>query len=138
VRGSLSSFYLVILSGECAYVVLSRYVLVVCLCAIVAGAVQHSSFWVLCLGHTGWLRRGTRTRTRARTQTWHNCRAHLLHLFQSAVLSLSHSLSLACDLRRVTSARHIGWLRPIGCLMFRSHSLQKSPIISGSFSEKDQ
>jgi len=92
--------------------------------------------WVLCLGHTGWLRRGTRTRARARTQTWHNCCAYLLHLFQSAVLSLTHSLSLAGDLRRVTSARHTGWLRPIGCLMFIGHFLQKSPIISGSFAER--
>ena len=30
-----------------------------------------------------------------------------------------------------------GWRGPIGCLIFISHFLQKSPIISGSLTERD-
>ena len=30
-----------------------------------------------------------------------------------------------------------GWQRPIGCLIFKGHFLQKNPMISGSFAAND-
>jgi len=50
-------------------------------------------------------------------------------------ISASHHI-YECIISRIW-VHHTGWRRPIGCLIFIGHFLQKSPIISGSFAKND-
>ena len=73
-----------------------------------------------------------------------------LSLPPSLLLSHTHPLSLLCTsspfhlhahmtppLSLLQTGMCTGWPRPAGCLIFIGHFLRESPIISGSFAERD-
>jgi len=53
---------------------------------------------------------------------------------RSTCMSTNATLSVKCACEQT---HHTGWQRPIGCLFFIDHFLQKNPIISGSFAKND-
>jgi len=63
----------------------------------------------------------------------YNCKYSRLLGFVCVSVSVNFYLCLLLPV----SASATGWRRPIGCLIFIGHFLQKRPMISGSFAERD-
>ena len=75
-----------------------------------------------------------------------NCRCHSLyglvdlHCCVLTNSTCNESRTLQVQMQEVSQQYRqpiTGWQRPIGCLIFIGHFLQKNNIISGSFAEKD-